>query len=132
MPANDTHRDMVLSVVHDLEARGFQAIAAHLDNESYPDTDRYAKLTGERWFHPDVQARSQDNRLFVYEVETEESLDAPETREKIEVLTNAAVKANGKFYLVVPQPLFDSAQRLLRDMNLEWGEVLGSAQGRMV
>lgn len=132
MPTTDLHGDMVRAVVNDLQQRGFQAIAAHLEGEDLPDTDRYIRISTQDWFQPDVQARNQDNRLFIYEVETEESLEAPETREKIEVLTNAAVKANGQFFLVVPEQLRDGAQRMLREMTLEWGEVIGISEGRRV
>ncbi len=128
---SESYNEMVRTIVGDLQERGFRAIAAHLEGEEFPEPDRYFQISTQHWYTPDVQARSGD-QLFIYEIETEESLESEETREKIEVLNNAAVKANGRFFLVVPEELRDSAQRLLREMTLEWGEVIGISNGMQV
>lgn len=124
--------ELVHTIVNDLQTRGFRDIQAEgLEAEGLPGTDGYFQISTRRWFHPDIQARSGD-RLFVYEIETEEGLDRPESRERIEVLANAASKANGKFFLVVPEELQDGAQRLLHEMHIDWGEVWGISEGRKV
>lgn len=129
---SDMHREMVRTLVEDLQKRGFQAIAAQ-EEENFPEPDNYLQMSTQNWYRPDVQARSSDdNRLFIYEVETEESLDDPQTRGKIEALAHAALKANGRFYLVVPEVLRDGAQRVLRDMHVERGEVIGISEGRVI
>jgi hypothetical protein len=128
---NESYNQMVRTIVGDLQERGFRAIAAQLEGEDLPEPDRYFQISTQHWYTPDVQARNGD-QLFIYEVETEESLGSQEAREKIEVLNNAAVKANGKFFLVVPEELRDSAQRMLREMTLEWGEVIGMSNGSPV
>lgn len=126
------HREMVQTIVADLQTQNFRAIAADaLREQGLAETDGYFQISSQRWYHPDIQARSGD-RLFIYEVETEETLERTETREKIEVLANAASKANGRFFLVVPAPLQDSAHPLLTEMHIDWGEVWGiSEQGKV-
>lgn len=125
-------REMMHTILDDLRARNFRAIQAQgLDEEDLPATDGYFQVSSQRWFHPDIQARSGD-QLFIYEVETEEMFDQPETREKIEVLANAAAKANGKFFLVVPEELHDGAQRLLQEMHIQRAEIWGISQGRKI
>jgi hypothetical protein len=102
-----------------------------LEEEGLPATDGYFQISTQRWYHPDIQARSGD-RLFLYEVETDEGLGEPETRDRLEVLANAAAKANGQFFLVVPEDLRDSAQRLLHELHIDWGEVWGISEGRRI
>ncbi|MBE0595765.1 MAG: hypothetical protein IH614_00685 [Desulfuromonadales bacterium] len=122
------HREMVQTIVDDLQTRNFRAIAADaLREQGLAETDGYFQISSQRWYHPDIQARSGD-RLFIYEVETEETFDLPETRDKLEVLANAASKANGRFFLVVPERLQDSAHRLLTEMHIDWGEVWGISE----
>jgi hypothetical protein len=128
----DQYGELIHSIVNDLQARGFRAIQAEgLEEEGLPGTDGYFQISTRRWYHPDIQARSGD-RLFLYEVETEEGLDRPETRDRLEVLANAAAKANGHFFLVVPEELQDSAQRLLHELHIAWGEVWGVSEGRRI
>lgn len=124
----ENYGDLVHTILNDLQSRGFREIQAeNLASEGYSGTDGYFQISTQRWYHPDVQARS-DGRLLIYEVETEPSLEQPESRERMEVLANAAVKANGQFFLVVPEELRDSAQRLLAELHIDRAEVWGISE----
>ncbi len=129
---DERQKDMMQTILDDLQTRDFRAIQAQEWEEAgLPGTDGYFQISTQRWFHPEIQARSGD-RLFIYEVETGDSLERQETREKIGVLAHAAAKANGKFFLVVPEAQRDGAQRLLRELHIDWAEIWGISEGRKI
>ena len=67
----------------------------------------------EMYFCPDICARKAGVPIY-FEVETEDSLDSSVTRVEIECFLSHAKKAQGYFYLVVPDAIKGKAASLLR------------------
>jgi hypothetical protein len=107
----------VIRVICDyLAEKGFDDFHSHLDEMKDP-----AKIVQDstgKIFTPDLTARNEDGK-YIFETE----LDIPENKEhfiqKCRIFEAAALKNNGKLYLIVPIENFDSILQMVNLNKLE-------------
>jgi hypothetical protein len=107
----------VIRVICDyLSDKGFSDFHSHLDEMK--DPVKVVQDSSGKIFTPDLTAR---NKVGKYYFETE--LGVPENKEhfveKCRVFETAALKNNGKLYLIVPIENFDSILQIVNNNKLE-------------
>jgi hypothetical protein len=100
---------MINVLVDSLEREGFKVSADHVGGLRR----RPEPIGG---FVPDIEARRGDDVRLI-EVETQSTLDAPETQEQLSRLAGAA---HGELYLAIPFDCIDGAKKLRKELDIEF------------
>lgn len=111
------HDVMVHRLFLDLCAKGYEdVIPAHGNMQAAAQGEKLYSEQAEMYFCPDICAKKAGTAVY-FEVETEDSIDAPITRAELECFLSHARKMRGYFYLVVPCAIRDKATALLREID---------------
>ena len=100
---------MINVLVDSLERDGFTVAADHVGGLR-------AKPGLVSGIVPDIEARQGDD-IRIIEVETQSTLDLPETRDQ---LTKLASGSDGVVYLAIPFDCMEGAKRLRDELNVEF------------
>lgn len=112
---SSSHEAMVRKVAKHVKQRFFRDIRVRLGGYRPPPVFH---LEG-RDLVPDVTMLGKGNRLHILEVETPDSIPAPETRAKWTTFFRQAARNSGTFWVVVPKGNGGEARRLARDLSIE-------------
>lgn len=111
------HDDMIARLVEDLEQKGYTDIRAdHIEDYEERRPEKIYSEMAEIFLTPDVTA-SRGDRCFFFEVETEDSLQVPMTREEIRTFAVNAAEHGCLLYLVVPSELQGTARTVLEGLE---------------
>lgn len=111
------HDHMIARLVEDLEQKGYTDIRAdHIDGYEERRPEKVYSDAAEVFLTPDVTA-SRGDRCFLFEVETEDSLQVPMTREEIRTFAVNAAEHGCLLYLVVSSERQDAAHELLEGLE---------------
>ena len=107
----------VIRVICDyLSNKGFSDFHSQLDEMK--DPVKIVQDTSGKIFTPDLTARNKDGKYF-FETELEVPVNKDQFVEKCKVFETAALKNNGKLYLIVPIKNFDSILQIVNNNKLE-------------
>ena len=110
-----SHEEMLRKVAKHVRQRFYRDVRARLGGYRPPPAFRLE----DRDRVPDVTMSGKHNRLHILEVETPDSIPAPETRAKWVTFSRQAARNRGKFWVVVPKGTGEEARLLARDLSIE-------------
>lgn len=109
------HDSMIESVMEYMRAQGFFNITANLPGIPLPEKI-YKPESGE-YFIPDLIA-DRKGEGYIFDVETEDTLDDIQTAKKWKLFSAYAEKNNKVFHIVVPGGMLVKVDRLLSEHKL--------------
>ena len=113
----DQHDDMIRQLVSHLTYNDFTEIKADVDGMTQPGPLWWpGKRLGEHI--PDAVA-SRDGRLYIFEVETEDTISIDHTGDQWSLFADHALRKNGAFIPVVPTGHIPEAQQVIKELDIE-------------
>lgn len=117
--ANQEIHDKIIShLFKELCTKGYENVfASHIE---LPE-DKIPKIifseNSKMTFCPDLYAE-KDGALYLFEVETEDSIGWSLTKAEFECFAQHAKKCEGYFYVVVPEMIREKAESILNEIDL--------------
>ncbi len=109
------HDKMIKRLADSLISKKFRDVRA--DHPDFPEKPAPIVTDGFPLRHvPDVTARGI--QMVIFEVETDETINDPHTREEWEIFSSYAQRNGAEFWVVVPKASMEDADRRLADLNL--------------
>lgn len=110
------HDSMIEFLADSLYGRNLADVRADIPGYKRPDVIIWPGC--DKGHVPDVTAY-EDTRLFIYEVETADSINDPHTEEQWKLFTEYAKQHNAIFHVAVPPMELQTAKKRLKELNLE-------------
>ena len=115
------HDKMIKQLAESLVSKKFRDVKA--DHPDYPDKPAPIVVESFPSFSiPDVTAMGI--QMVLFEVETDDTIDDPHTREQWRLFASYADRNRAEFWIVVPKASMDDARARLADLGLN-AKVMG-------